>query len=82
MFRNLLFDSKTAQFYAHFPLPCMACKRFHRHDTAPLRTLIREMAEYEKLACLITEEALARDGFGTQPALTSLIAEWGGQPAG
>ena len=34
------------------------------------------MAEYEKVACLITEEALARDGFGTQPALSSLIAEW------
>jgi GNAT superfamily N-acetyltransferase len=53
-----------------------------RNDMALLRTLIQEMAEYEKLPCLITEEALARDGFGTQPAFSSLIAEWDGHPAG
>jgi GNAT superfamily N-acetyltransferase len=53
-----------------------------RNDVTLLRTLIQEMAEYEKLPNLITEEALARDGFGSHPAFGALIAEWDGRPAG
>ena len=60
----------------------LSIRAANRNDMALLRTLIDEMAEYEELPCLITEEALARDGFATQPAFSSLIAEWDGQPAG
>ncbi len=61
----------------------LSIRTANRNDMALLGTLIQEMAEYEKLPCLITEEVLARDGFGgTQPAFSSLIAEWDGHPAG
>jgi GNAT superfamily N-acetyltransferase len=54
------------------------------HDAALLRTMIRELAEYERQLDLVTirEEDLARDGFGSQPLFRALIAEWEGQPAG
>ena len=54
------------------------------NDAALLRTLIRELAEYEhELEMVtITEADLARDGFGPQPKFSALIAEWDGQPAG
>ena len=54
------------------------------HDAALLRTMIRELAEFERLLHLvkITEEELARDGFGENPKFRALIAEWDGRPAG
>jgi GNAT superfamily N-acetyltransferase len=54
------------------------------HDVALLRTLIRELAEFERELhlCVIEEADLARDGFGANPRFSALIAEWGGQPAG
>ena len=54
------------------------------HDAALLRTMIRELAEYERELEWVTirEEELARDGFGENPRFRSLIAEWNGQPAG
>lgn len=54
------------------------------HHVALLRTLIRELAEYEhKLEMVTIEEAdLAKDGFGPDPKFRALIAEWDGQPAG
>src|SRR3974390_621589 len=53
-------------------------------DVALLRTMIRELAEFEHELELvtITEEELARDGFGENPRFRALIGEWEGQPAG
>ena len=51
-------------------------------DVGVLKTLIHEMGEYERLPVVITEESLARDGFGPRPEFRVLIAEWDGQPAG
>jgi GNAT superfamily N-acetyltransferase len=53
------------------------------NDAALLRTLIRELAEYEHELEWVTiqEEDLARDGFGENPRFRALIAEWDGQPA-
>jgi GNAT superfamily N-acetyltransferase len=54
------------------------------HDAALLRTMIRELAEFERELDLVTirEEDLLRDGFGENPRFRALIAEWSGQPAG
>ena len=53
-------------------------------DVTLLRTLIRELAEFERQLdfCVIEEADLVRDGFGANPKFRALIAEWGGQPAG
>jgi GNAT superfamily N-acetyltransferase len=53
-------------------------------DAALLRTMLRELAEYERELEWVTirEEDLARDGFGENPRFRALIAEWDGQPAG
>jgi len=54
------------------------------NDVTLLKTLIRELAEYEREpeAVAITESDLLRDGFGPQPRFRALIAEWNGQPVG
>jgi GNAT superfamily N-acetyltransferase len=53
-------------------------------DVPLLRTLIRELAEFEhELSAVTIQEAeLAQDGFGENPRFDSLIAEWHGEPAG
>jgi GNAT superfamily N-acetyltransferase len=53
-------------------------------DVPLLRTLIRELAEFERALdrCVLTEADLARDGFGANPEFRALIAEWDGRPAG
>lgn len=53
-------------------------------DVGLLRTLIRELADFERELhfCVIEEADLARDGFGAIPKFRSLVAEWDGQPAG
>ena len=51
-------------------------------DVGVLRALIHEMGEYERLPVVITEESLARNGFGVGPEFRVLIAEWDGEPAG
>lgn len=53
-------------------------------DVALLRTMIRELAEFERELQWVTirEEDLARDGFGENPRFRALIADWDGQPAG
>ena len=53
-------------------------------DAALLKTLIGELAEYERLSheVVITEDDLRRDGFGPQPKFRALIAEWSSEPAG
>jgi GNAT superfamily N-acetyltransferase len=54
------------------------------NDVALLRTLIRELAEFEhELECVTIQESdLARDGFGENPKFRALIAEWDSRPAG
>ena len=53
-------------------------------DTALILQLIRELAEYEKLAheVVATEEQLHENLFGAQPQAEVLIAEWNGDAAG
>lgn len=53
-------------------------------DACLLMRFSSELAEYEREpnAVLITEETLAKDGFGSQPKFRALIAEWDGQPVG
>jgi len=53
-------------------------------DAALLRTLIRELAEFERQLdlCVIKEADLARDGFGGNLKFRALIAEWDGKTAG
>jgi hypothetical protein len=52
-------------------------------DVGLLRTLIRELAEFEHELdhCIIEEDDLARDGFGPNPKFRALIAEWDGKAA-
>ena len=53
-------------------------------DAALLRTMIRELAEFERELQWVTirEEDLVRDGFGENPCFRALIAEWEEYPAG
>ena len=54
-------------------------------DDAPLlATLIHELAEFERLSheASVTEQDIARDGFGVTPKFRAVIAEWNGQTAG
>jgi GNAT superfamily N-acetyltransferase len=51
-------------------------------DVPMLHSLIREMAEYEHLPFLMTNEILTSDGFGAQPKFRALIAEFDEEPAG
>jgi GNAT superfamily N-acetyltransferase len=53
-------------------------------DATLLRSMIRELAEYEHELdqVTITDDDLRRDGFGDNPRFRALIAEWDGQPAG
>jgi GNAT superfamily N-acetyltransferase len=55
-----------------------------KNDAPLLRDLIRELADFERLAheTIITEEDVVRDGFGPMPKFRALVAEWDGQPAG
>lgn len=53
-------------------------------DVPALRAMIREFADFEHELhnVTISEEALARDGFGAAPRFRTLFAEWDGQTAG
>jgi GNAT superfamily N-acetyltransferase len=54
------------------------------NDVTLLRTLIRELADFEHQLDLVSikESDLERDGFGTSPKFRALIAEGDGQHAG
>jgi GNAT superfamily N-acetyltransferase len=57
--------------------------RFATLDDVPLlKTMIYEFAEFERLSASITNETLARDGFGPRPRFRVLLAECDGQAAG
>ncbi len=53
-------------------------------DAALLTAMIRELAVFERLEqeVSMTEEDIARDGFGPRPKFRALIAQWDGQPVG
>jgi GNAT superfamily N-acetyltransferase len=53
-------------------------------DVPQILVFIRALATYEREpdAVIATEEDLLRDGFGSHPFYSCLIAEHGGQPAG
>jgi len=60
----------------------LTIRKASREDAGVLKTLIHEMATYEKLPVSFTAEALAADGFGDHPRFRALMAEWDGQAAG
>ncbi len=62
----------------------LSIRSANREDAALLATLIRELAEYERLSheAIVTEDDVLRDGFGPKPKFRALIAEWAGRPAG
>jgi GNAT superfamily N-acetyltransferase len=43
---------------------------------------MQELATFERLSIVITEEQLCQDGFGARPKFRVLIAEIDGEPAG
>ena len=53
-------------------------------DLPLLRQMIVEFATFERLAdyVTVTEETLARDGFGAQPRFRAILSEWDGKVAG
>jgi GNAT superfamily N-acetyltransferase len=53
-------------------------------DVPLLKTMIVEFATFERLEqwVTVTEESLARDGFGAHPRFRVLLAEWDGEVAG
>lgn len=53
-------------------------------DLPLLRQMIVEFATFERLAdyVTVTEETLARDGFGPQPRFRAILSEWDGKLAG
>jgi GNAT superfamily N-acetyltransferase len=55
-----------------------------RTDSAVIFSLVRELADYEKLAAEVdaTEEAIAAALFAREPRVFCDIAEWNGEPAG
>ncbi len=62
----------------------LSIRRATIKDVTLLRTLIRELAEFEHEQdhVSIQESDLARDGFGTSPKFRALIAEWDAQAVG
>ncbi len=53
-------------------------------DLPRLKEMILEFATFERLAdhVTVTEETLARDGFGSHPRFRGLLPEWDGELAG
>jgi GNAT superfamily N-acetyltransferase len=64
--------------------PSVRVRPAERGDTPLILTLIRELAEYERLAEHVvgTEEQLERHLFGDRPAAEAVIAEIDGEPVG
>ena len=54
------------------------------HDAALLKTMVHELADFEKLSheVSITEQDVLRDGFGQNPKFRAVIAEWDSEPVG
>jgi GNAT superfamily N-acetyltransferase len=54
------------------------------NDVPVLNTMVHELAEYERMSheAAVTEEDLARDGFGLRPKFRAVIADWKGETSG
>jgi GNAT superfamily N-acetyltransferase len=65
-------------------LPMLSIRPATIHDVPLLNTLVHELAEYDRVSheAVVSEEDLARDGFGDRPKFRAVIAEWSGEPAG
>jgi GNAT superfamily N-acetyltransferase len=65
-------------------LPMLTIRPATLEDVPLLSTMIHELAEYERLddETGLTEQNLARDGFGPHPKFRAVLAEWDGQTAG
>src|SRR5581483_6026464 len=65
-------------------VPMLSIRQATIDDVPLLNTMVHELAEYDQLAheAVVTEEDLARDGFGAHPKFRAVIAEWDKQPAG
>jgi GNAT superfamily N-acetyltransferase len=65
-------------------LPMVSIRPATVADAPLLTTLIRELAEFERLSheLNLTEDDIKRDGFGAAPKFRALIAERDGQVAG
>jgi GNAT superfamily N-acetyltransferase len=62
----------------------LTIRRGTRRDVATIRTLIRGLAEYERLLheCVVTEAGLRRHGFGRRRYFDTLICRRDGRPVG
>ena len=62
----------------------LAIRAARPDDRALIFSLVRELADYEKLSAEVaaTEDAIAAALFCPAPRLYCEIAEWGGEPAG
>lgn len=54
------------------------------NDAALLSSMIHELAEFEHLGheTSVSEEIIARDGFGPKPKFRAVIAQWDGEAVG
>jgi len=54
------------------------------NDAALLSSMIHELAEFEHLGheASVSEEIIARDGFGAHPKFRAVIAQWDGEAVG
>jgi GNAT superfamily N-acetyltransferase len=54
------------------------------NDVSLLDALVHELAEYDRVSheAVVTQEDIARDGFGLHPKFRAVIAEWDGDVAG
>jgi GNAT superfamily N-acetyltransferase len=66
------------------PLMSLTIRKAVPADSALVFDLIRELADYERLAHEVdaTEEQVAAALFGPEPRVYAEIAEWEGEPAG
>ena len=59
--------------------PTFLLRAAERRDLAPIAALIRELADFERLPCAATPEALAPHLFGERPVAEAVVAEAGGE---
>ena len=66
------------------PAPTATIRRATRQDASLLLTLIKELADYERLSHMVvaTEADIREALFGPRPVAEALVAEWDAQPAG
>jgi GNAT superfamily N-acetyltransferase len=82
--RQRLLDYPIELYVSRQEVNVLSIRPATAEDAGLLRTMIRELADFERELNLvsITETDLVRDGFGADPKFRALIAEWNGEPAG